>query len=691
MSNQNKLRNKKNSKLITIYIGIVLFILSFAFLCYCTYVYLGYTKTNPNVNFMENVLYIAQNLLFKAESLSYEVNVKEILMIQVKKLWWVYLCIPLFMYLSSLSKIDNDFRGVEHGSAKWADKYDEKQFKDDTGIPIAKDFYVTVDGQDGAYSPHNLNQVIISGSGGGKTFRGIKPHLMQMFGSYVITDPKGELFRDTYKLLKENGYDIKVLNLLDIHSSNQYNPFAYIHSEEDVLDVADLFIKNASGESKEDFWFNSAKEFLTAIMMYLFKTEIEVKSFGRVLRLVNSLTYDNKGKIDQTCELAQVMAEHKRDYPMCQATIAWNGVLGTPKDTLGGITKTLSTSLAPFGIGGVDTLTAEDEMDFKSVGIRKTAIFLIIRPARNQYKAIANIFYTQLFEQLQNMANFGSYEKDGKMVKCNGRLPVHVSCELDEFANLGVIPSFSETLSVVRSCNIRICIVLQGLEQLKAMYKDTYKSIVGNCSIFTLLGNTDDEGKKYVVEQLGKTTVRVGTRSYNRGNTGGGSDSENYTSRDLLTFDEVRVALRPKGKTKKYGGSCIVIIDELPPFFLPKFDTLNHPLIDKVGSSFPKDFHNNTDVSELFKGINEKKNTNKIQEEKILKESNKSKEIEEETIRKKEEEMKNKELENKRLEEQFIKYVGKDVKYTLEEEAKKAQNSVYDDDEDDTNPVINGL
>lgn len=687
-ASQNKLRNKKKNKLITIYIGIILFILTFLFMCYCTYVYLGYSKTSPDTSLMENMLYIAQNLLFKAESLSYEINAKEILMIQVKKLWWIYLSIPVFIFLIETSKIDNDFRGVEHGSAKWADKHDEKQFKDDTGIPIAKDFYVTVDGKKGAYEPHNLNQVIISGSGGGKTFRGIKPHLMQMFGSYVVTDPKGELFRDTYKLLKENGYDIKVLNLLDIHSSNQYNPFAYIHSEEDVLDVADLFIKNASGESKEDFWFNSAKELLTAIMMYLFKTEHEVKSFGRVLRLVNSLTYDNKGKIDPICELAQVMEEHKRDNPMCQATIAWNGVLGTPKDTLGGITKMLSTSLAPFGIGGVDTLTAEDEMDFKSVGIKKTAIFLIIRPARNQYKAIANIFYTQLFEQLQNMANFGSYERDGKVVKCNGRLPIHVSCELDEFANLGVIPSFSETLSVVRSCNIRICIVLQGLEQLKAMYKDTYKSIVGNCSIFTLLGNTDEEAKKYVVEQLGKTTVRVGTRSYNRGNTGGGSDSENYTSRDLLTFDEVRVALRPKGKTKKYGGSCIVIIDELPPFFLPKFDTLSHPLIDKVGSFYSKDFHNNTDVKELYKGINEDKK--KIHEQKTQAEIDKSKEIEKAKLQKEEEEMEKKKLEDEELAKRWQIH-PEEIKNTLEEEARKAQQDTMDSEDEDTNSYTDGF
>jgi type IV secretion system protein VirD4 len=239
--------------------------------------------------------------------------------------------------------------------------------------------------------------------------------------------------------------------------------------------------------------------------------------------------------------------------------------------------------------------------------MEKTAVFLIIPAARQTYKAVANIFYSQLFERLMYVANF----------KCSGRLPLLVSCELDEFANIGKIPNFNETLAVVRSHNIRLCIVLQGLSQLKSLYEKTFESIIGNCSLFTYLGTNDMDTKEYVVKRLGKTTVRIDARSYNRGNQGGGSDSESYVSRDLLTVDELALAMRPKGKTKKYGGSCIAFIDEYRPFFIFKFDTLSHPLIEEVGSSFPKDFHNNTDISKEYselKTIRNKKHNERKEE-----------------------------------------------------------------------------
>lgn len=275
------------------------------------------------------------------------------------------------------------------------------------------------------------------------------------------------------------------------------------------------------------------------------------------------------------------------------ATINWNGIKGTPEETMGGIAKTLSTRLDLWAVEDVNDLTVIDEMDFDNIGVEKTAIFLIVPPADTTYKAICNMFYSQLFARLMYCANF----------KHNGRLPLLVSIELDEFANIGRIPNFDKITAVIRSNNIRVCVVLQSLPQLKALYKDNWESIIGNCSLFTYLGAPDLETRKYIVEKLDKTTVRIDTRGHSQGTTSGGSssDNESYQGRDLLTTSELLRAFKASPKIKKkYGGYMIEFLDEYPPFWLHKFDTLSHPLIDKVGSSFPSGIPNNTDINEMY-------------------------------------------------------------------------------------------
>lgn len=586
MESRNKLRGGK-SKAPIIYTIVIISLIVLAFIFYTTYTYLGYITVNkiesPSFSDVMNVFLI----LFTPESFALPITkdvIKEVLVMQVTDLWWLYAGIVLIVFIAATSKNPNDYRGMEHGSARWADKYDEKQFKDNTGIPCGDNFYVTVQNQKHKYyESHNLNEIVIGGSGAGKSFRKIKPDIIQMTGSYVVTDPSGELYRDCAKLLRANGYKVRVLNLTDISLSNSYNPFKYMREEQDVLNVADLFMKNSAGDGeKEDFWSGAAQDMLVMIMVYLFKADDEIKSFGRVIRLVNSIQYKD-GKIDETCELARCMKKHqlKDENKNDVVSVNWNSLLGTPQETLGSIAKTLSTRLRLWAVEDVDMLTAEDEMDFDDVGVHKTAIFLIIPAARQTYKAVANIFYSQLFERLMYIAS----------VKYNNRLPLLVSCELDEFANIGRIPNFAETLAVVRKYNIRLCIVLQGLSQLKAIYEKTYDGIIGNCSIFTFLGTNDQESKEYLSKKLGKTTVRTDTRSYNRGNQGGGSDNESFAARDLLAPDEISRALK-KGKR----GKCIVFVDEFNPFFLDKFDTLKHPKIAEVGSSFKKDWHNNSDI-----------------------------------------------------------------------------------------------
>ena len=523
MANKNKLRHKNSKSVLKT--GLILIsvigVITFLIISYLIYSLQCYAYDN-NIS-------------------SDNINLSVLIIMQMHgSVWYIYVVALSLLALMLFSKNYDDYKGVEAGSANWATKRDEKENSDTTGIPIGNGFYVTVNNPKSCYyEPHNLNEIVIGGPGAGKSFRKIKPDIIQMFGSYVVTDPKGELYRDTAKLLMENGYKVRVFNLINIKKTNAYNPFVYINEEQDIVVLANTFINASAGDDdKEDFWSGSAKSLLTAIMVYLWKAKGEIKCFGRVVRLLNSITYKN-GKIDELCELARCLNKHAIEHPYDAATINWNGIKGTPEETMGGIAKTLSTRLDLWAVEDVNDLTVIDEMDFDNVGVEKTAIFLIVPPADTTYKAICNMFYSQLFSRLMYCANF----------KHNGRLPLLVSVELDEFANIGRIPNFDKITAVIRSNNIRACIVLQSLPQLKALYKENWESIIGYCSLFTYLGAPDLDTRKYIVEML---------------------------------------------------GYMIEFLDEYPPFWLYKFDTLSHPLIDKVGSSFPSGIPNNTDINKMY-------------------------------------------------------------------------------------------
>lgn len=593
VQNNNIMRRQKSKKplivLFAILIVLLFFLVSLGVYGVLNY---QYVKGISDANMTTTDYLIAVSAITSLEfqlPLSIDV-IGKILSIQLS-LWWLYLLVVLMVIIYMTTRTRNDFKGMEHGSAKWADEYAIRDFQNPVkAIPVAKDFYIPINGS----KTTNLNEIVIAGSGGGKTFRKIKPDILQMNGSYVITDPKGELYRDCAKILKKNGYKVKVLNLKDLHYSNSYNPFKYLTSEQDVVSLSDLFMKNTKGEGeKDDFWSGSALEVLTMLMTYLFKSETEIKSFGRIVRLVNSIRYDSN-QIDMSCEFSRCMNKHVILYPNDVASVSWNGLQGLPQETLASIMKVLSTRLALFSTTDLDAITSTDEMDFDKIGVEKTAVFLIIPAARNTYKAVCNIFYSQLFERLMRVADN----------KYDGCLPLLVSCELDEFPNVGEIPAFNETLAVVRSYNIRICMVLQGLAQLKALYEKTYESIIGNCDIFTLLGSKDNDTLKYVSEKLGKITVRGDSRSYSRGGMqSGGQDTEAYIERPLLYPEEVKKVCKPTGRNKKYGGACIVFVGYENPFYLPKYDTLNHPLFPECGSKYPEYVHNNTYVEDEYAEI----------------------------------------------------------------------------------------
>jgi type IV secretion system protein VirD4 len=586
--NENILRQHRSKKPIIITFAVMIFIL-FLLVSYGYYAFLDYEYVNGEVSEFAEYFIAISHMTSCSFTLPFTFQtVIEILKFQLS-IWYIYIAVLICIFIYMTSRSRNDFKNMEHGSARWANKYEIKQLQKDTkGIPLAKDTYLPLDSDIAA----NLNEVVIGGSGAGKSFRKIKPDILQLNGSYVVTDPKGELYRDCAKVLKDKGYKVRVLNLVNVNYSNSYNPFAYITSEQDVVNVSSLFMKNTGGDGeKEDFFIGAAGKLLTALMLYLFKSENEIKTFGRVIRLLNSIRYKN-GYIDMSCELARCLNKHASLYPNDAATINWSGMQANAQETQSSINEVLSTRLSLWSTTDLDAITSTDEMDFDSIGKEKTAIFLILPAARNTYKVVVNLFYSQLFERLMRVAES----------KYNGSLPLLVSCELDEFANIGEIPNFNETLSVVRSYNIRICIVLQGLSQLKAIYEKTYDAIIGNCDTFTLLGSKDKETLEYVSEKLDKITVRNDSRSYNRGSMqgGGGQDTEAVSERPLLYPAEIKEAIKPKGESRKYGGNSIIFVGYEKPIFLPKFDTINHPLFPYCGSKYKEYVHNNTYVEEEY-------------------------------------------------------------------------------------------
>lgn len=587
---QNKLKGKK-SKAPVIVTCLIIGLFVWAFILYGTYTYIGYVRLHEIEDPGMNEVIQAMSLLFTEDSFKLPLTgdvIQEVFMMQVKDLWWVYVSILVLIFLMITSRNPNDFKGVEHGSARWADKYELANFTDSTGIPCGENFYLTVTRSKKKYKETaNLNEVVIGASGAGKSFRKIKPDIIQMTGSYVITDPSGELYRDMAGFLRKHGYKVRLFNLKDIQYSNTYNPFAYVTNENELLQLAEMFMNSTAGnDDKKDFWSGSAEKLLFTVMLYLFHNPDETPTFGKVVRLLATVQFDKQtGMISSECKIAKCIAEHQQRCGDDDAlSVYWNGIKGQPEETFGGIRATIEQRLMHWVLPDMDILMSTDEMDFDDIGVHRTAIFLTLPTADSTYSPVANLFYCQLFRRLTTIA-----EK-----KYNARLPLLVSFELDEFANTGKIPDFLQVLSVVRKYNIRVCIVLQGLSQLKEMYQDGTNTVLSDCAIHTFLGTVDSLTLEEVSKKIGTTTVRDNTRSHNTGNQGGGSKSESYHERPLLRPDEISIALKAKPSNHNLG-SCIVFMEGFHPFFLTKYDLSKHKLYKEIGS---------------FKGENQKNNAN---------------------------------------------------------------------------------
>ena len=477
-------------------------------------------------------------------------------------------------------------RGVEYGSARWGRPEDIAPYIDpvpDWNIPLTRTESLTMTSRPkDPKTARNKNILVIGGSGSGKTRFFVKPSLLQMHSSYVVTDPKGQLLRETGKLLAhggpkrdENGkpvrdkhgkvvyepYRIKVLNTINFSKSMKYNPLAYVRSEKDILKLVNVIIANTKGDgekSSEDFWIKAERLLYCALIGYIwYEAEPEEKNFITLLELINACeareddeTY--KSPVDILFdELAQAQPEHFAVKQYVKFKMAAG-------KTLKSILVSCGARLSPFDIKELRDIMTEDELELDTMGDRKTALFLIMSDTDTTFNFVIAMLQSQLFNLLCDKAD-DLY---------NGRLPVHVRCLLDEFANIGQIPNFDKLIATIRSREISASIILQSQSQLKTIYKDAADTIVGNCDCTLFLGGKEKGTLKEISELLGKETIDSLSQSENRGAQTSHGLSYQKLGKELMTQDEIAVM---------DGGKCILQLRGVRPFFSDKYDLTKHP------------------------------------------------------------------------------------------------------------------
>lgn len=456
-------------------------------------------------------------------------------------------------------------KGTEYGSARFGNKKDIKPYIDPVfrnNIPLTKTECITMSSRpkNPKYA-RNKNILVVGGSGSGKTRFFVKPSLMQMHSSYVVTDPKGELLLSCGKLLQRGGYRIKVLNTINFKKSMRYNPFSYIRSEKDILKLVNTIIMNTKGDgekSGEDFWTKSERLFYSALIGYIFyEAPEEEKNFTTLLEMINaSEAREDDPEFQSPVDLMFQRLEEKD--PEHFAVRQYKKFLLSAGKTRSSILISCGARLAPFDIRELRELLEKDEMELDTIGDRKTALFVIISDTDDTFNFVVSILYTQLFNLLCDKADdvYG------------GRLPVHVRCLLDEFANIGQIPKFEKLIATIRSREISASIILQSQSQLKAIYKENADTIVGNCDSFLFLGGKEKTTLKEVSEILGKETIDSFNTSETRGRELSHGLNYQKLGKELMSQDEIAVM---------DGGKCILQIRGVRPFFSDKYDITAHP------------------------------------------------------------------------------------------------------------------
>ena len=457
-------------------------------------------------------------------------------------------------------------KGMEYGSARWGNAEDIKPYIDpvfENNVLLTQTERLTMNSRpkQPKYA-RNKNILVIGGSGSGKTRFFVKPNLMQMHSSYVVTDPKGTVLLECGKLLQQKGgYRIKVLNTINFKKSMKYNPFAYLRSEKDILKLVNTIIANTKGDgekSGEDFWVKAEKLYYTALIGYIwYEAPDEEKNFTTLLEMINaSEAREDDEDFQNPVDLMFERLEEKD--PEHFAVKQYKKYKLAAGKTAKSILISCGARLAPFDIKELRDLMETDEMELDTIGDRKTALFVIISDTDDTFNFVVSILYTQLFNLLCDKADdvYG------------GRLPVHVRCLLDEFANIGQIPKFEKLIATIRSREISASIILQSQSQLKAIYKDNADTIVGNCDTTLFLGGKEKTTLKEMSEILGKETIDSFNTSETRGRELSHGLNYQKLGKELMTQDEIAVM---------DGGKCILQVRGVRPFFSDKFDITKHP------------------------------------------------------------------------------------------------------------------
>ena len=467
-------------------------------------------------------------------------------------------------------------KGMEYGSARWGNAEDIKPYIDpvfENNVLLTQTERLTMNScpKQPKYA-RNKNILVIGGSGSGKTRFFVKPNLMQMHSSYVVTDPKGTVLIECGKLLQRGGYKIKVLNTINFKKSMKYNPFAYLRSEKDILKLVNTIIANTKGDgekSGEDFWVKAEKLYYTALIGYIwYEAPEDEKNFTTLLEMINaSEAREDDEDFQNPVDLMFERLEEKD--PEHFAVKQYKKYKLAAGKTAKSILISCGARLAPFDIKELRELMETDEMELDTIGDRKTALFVIISDTDDTFNFVVSILYTQLFNLLCDKADD----------EYGGRLPVHVRCLLDEFANIGQIPKFEKLIATIRSREISASIILQSQSQLKAIYKDNADTIVGNCDTTLFLGGKEKSTLKEISEILGKETIDSFNTSETRGRELSHGMNYQKLGKELMTQDEIAVM---------DGGKCILQVRGVRPFFSDKFDITRHPKYKYLSDADPK-------------------------------------------------------------------------------------------------------
>ena len=465
--------------------------------------------------------------------------------------------------------------GMEYGSARWGSAKDIEPFmapKFSDNIILTKTERLMMSNRPpDPKNARNKNVLVVGGSGSGKTRFWLKPNLLQCHSSYVVTDPKGTIVLECGQAMLKNGYKVKVLNTINFKKSMHYNPFAYVHSEKDILKLVTTLMTNTKGEGSggDPFWEKSERLLLTALIAYLhYEAPVEEQNFATLLEMLNTMQVleDDEEYQNPVDLLFEELAKKKpnsfagRQYKLYKLAAG---------KTAKSILISCGARLAPFDIQELRDLTMYDELQLDTLGDKKTALFLIMSDTDSTFNFLISMVYTQLFNLLCDKADdvYG------------GKLPIHVRCLIDECANIGQIPNLEKLVATIRSREISACLVLQARSQLKAIYKDNADTIVGNMDSQIFLGGSEPTTLKDLSEMLGKETIDAFNTSDTRGNSPSYGTTFQKMGHELLSRDELAVL---------DGGKCILQLRGVRPFLSDKYDLTQHPNYKLTSDYDPK-------------------------------------------------------------------------------------------------------